>query len=57
LLRSVPVKQVGEFEKDFLDMLEAKHKPVLESLKKGVIDESVTSVLDKVAAEVSAKYK
>ncbi|MFM8433254.1 MAG: F0F1 ATP synthase subunit alpha [Bacteroidota bacterium] len=57
LLRDVPVNKVKEFETEYLGMLDAQHKSVLETLRKGVIDESVTSVLEKVAKELSGKYK
>ncbi|MFM8431861.1 MAG: F0F1 ATP synthase subunit alpha, partial [Bacteroidota bacterium] len=57
LLRDVPVNKVKEFETEFLGMLDAQHKNVLETLRKGVIDDSVTSVLEKVAKELSGKYK
>jgi F-type H+-transporting ATPase subunit alpha len=57
LLREVPVNRVKEFESEYLAMLDAQHKGVLETLRKGVIDDSVTSVLEKVAKELSPKYK
>src|SRR6187431_1442154 len=41
LLRDVPVKKVREFETEFLGLLEAQHKSVLESLKKGELKEEV----------------
>jgi F-type H+-transporting ATPase subunit alpha len=56
LLSKVPVNKVREFEAEFLDFMEAKHKDVLGNLKKGNIGDEVTKVLDHVAAELSAKY-
>jgi F-type H+-transporting ATPase subunit alpha len=56
LLRDVDVKRVREFEADFLNVMEATQKPILDRLKKGELDDSITSVLEKVAKEVSAKY-
>src|SRR5690606_8742402 len=35
LLRNVPVNKVKEFEKDFLEFLNAKHRDVLDALKAG----------------------
>src|ERR1043166_6418624 len=35
LLRSVPVNKVNEFEKEYLDQLERKHKATLDALKAG----------------------
>ncbi|MGI9530941.1 F0F1 ATP synthase subunit alpha [Lutimonas sp.] len=57
LLKSVPVEQVKEFEKDFLEFLRAKHANVLETLKAGKLTDEVTDTLEKVAAEVSAKFE
>lgn len=57
LLRNVPVKSVKEFENDFLALLEAQHKNVLDALKKGQLTDAETSVLEKVAADLSSKYK
>lgn len=57
LLRNVPVNKVKEFEIEFTGMMEANHKNTLDAIRKGVIDDSVTVVLEKVAAELTAKYK
>ncbi len=57
LLRDVPVKRIKEFEAEYLNLLEAQHKATLDTLKKGVIDDSVTSVLEKTASELIPKYK
>ncbi len=57
LLRDVPVKRVKEFENEYLALLEAQHRPTLDSLRKGIIDDSVTAVLEKTAAELTPKYK
>jgi F-type H+-transporting ATPase subunit alpha len=57
LLRDVPVNKVKEFENEYLSLLEAQHRPTLDALRNGVIDDSVTKVLEKVASELSPKYK
>jgi F-type H+-transporting ATPase subunit alpha len=57
LLRDVPVNKVKEFENEFLALVEAQHSATLEAIRKGSIDESVTSVLEKVASELTPKYK
>ncbi len=57
LLRDVPVKRVREFEADFLNVMEATHKSILDRLKKGELDDSITSAIEKTAKELSAKYK
>ena len=57
LLRTVPVKKVKEFEKDYLEFLRAKHSDILEVLKAGKLTDEVTDTLEKVAKEVSAKFE
>ena len=56
LLRSIPVNKVREFEVAFVDYLNAKHKDVLNQLKAGKIDDSITSVLESVGAEIAKNY-
>ena len=56
LLSSVPLDLVGEFEKQFLMLLELSHKAeVLDVLKTGAINDSVTAIIEKVAAEVAKR--
>jgi F-type H+-transporting ATPase subunit alpha len=57
LLRDVPVDQVKKFEADFLEYMNAKHKDTLEALKAGKYTDAETSVLEKVAADMTATYK
>lgn len=57
LLRDVPVGKVKEFEKEFIEFLELRHADVLDKLREGVINNDITGVLEKVAAELSSKYK
>lgn len=56
LLKNVPVAKVKEFENEFLEALELKHRDTLDTLKKGIIDDSVTDILKKVAADIAASY-
>ncbi len=57
LLRKVPLDKVKEFEKEYLDFLEMKHKEdVLDVLAKGVINDDVMSILKKTALEIAEKY-
>ena len=56
LLSKVPLNKVNEFEQEFLSTLELTHQEdVLDVIKKGVIDDSVTSALEKVAEEVTRR--
>lgn len=57
LLRDVPVNKVRDFEFEFIEYLELKHKDVLKSLKSGNINDEVASTLEAVAKDLSAKYK
>ena len=55
LLKEVPTEQVRVFEKHFLELLRATHsEDVLGNLKAGVINEEVTSGIEKTAAETIA---
>lgn len=57
LLRDVPVEKVREFENDYLEFLNAKHRDTLDTLKAGKLTDEVTDTLTNVAKELSAKYK
>ena len=57
LLVNVPVKRVREFEEEFLDLLELKHKDLLEELRKGVLKDKEEKVLEKVAREIASRYE
>ncbi len=56
LLSKVPVDKIKEFEVEFLDFMDAKHRDVLDTLKAGKLTDEVTSTLEKVAADLSSKY-
>ena len=57
LLRDVPVNKVKEFENEYLEYLELKHRDVLDQLGAGVINDSITATLEKTAHELVQKYK
>ena len=57
LLTSVPQKRIQDFEVEFLEVMGAKHKDTLETLRKGIIGDTETAVIEIVASEVAAKYK
>ena len=56
LIQNVPINKVKEFEKDFLNFLEAKHAGVLADLKAGKYTDEITDTLTVVAKDLSAKY-
>ena len=57
LLRDVPVEKVKEFERDYIELLNAKHRGMLDLLKSGKLTDEVISTLTSVAADLSAKYR
>jgi len=57
LLQDVPVNEIREFEALFLETMEAKHKDVLDQLQDGKLSDEVTSVLENLAKELTAKYR
>lgn len=56
LLRDVPVEKVKLFERDFLELMEMQYRSTLDQLKAGILTESETNVIEKVAAEVAERY-
>ena len=57
LMRNVPVEKVKEFERDYLEMLNLKHRDTLDALKAGKLTDEAIDVMVSVANNVSAKYK
>ena len=57
LLMEVPMAKVREFEADFLATLRANHPQVLEALKAGKFEDSLTDVLSSTAKQLVARYK
>lgn len=56
LLRNVPVDKVKEFEKDYLEVLNAKHRGVLDTIKSGKLTDEVTDTLTSVAKDIAGRY-
>ncbi len=56
LLGKVPLAKVKEFEHEFLTMMRNKHSETLSALKAGKFDDSLTSVLEKVGADLVKSY-
>ncbi|MGY8929879.1 MAG: F0F1 ATP synthase subunit alpha [Flavobacteriales bacterium] len=56
LLKKVPVNKVKEFERKYIDFLNAKHKKTMETIKSGKLTDDVISVLTKAADELSSTY-
>jgi F-type H+-transporting ATPase subunit alpha len=56
-LNSVPVNKVRQFEAEYLEILEHKHKELLNQLAAGKIDDSITSQLEEIGKTLAANYK
>lgn len=56
LLRNVPVDKVKEFEVQFIEFLNTKHRNILDTIKSGKLTDEVMDTLANVAKELSAKY-
>ncbi|MGB3344122.1 MAG: F0F1 ATP synthase subunit alpha [Aequorivita sp.] len=57
LMRNVPVSKIKEFERDYLEMLNLKHRDTLDDLKAGRLTDAALDVMTSTANELSAKYK
>ena len=49
--------KVKEFEAEYLGILDAKHKNVLNDLKAGKLTDEVTNTLEQVAKDLVLKYR
>ncbi|MDG1962635.1 MAG: F0F1 ATP synthase subunit alpha [Flavobacteriaceae bacterium] len=56
LLRQVPVEKVKEFERDYIEFLNTKHRTTLDALKAGKLTDEVIDVLTSVAKDLSSRY-
>ncbi|SCY34447.1 F-type H+-transporting ATPase subunit alpha [Nonlabens sp. Hel1_33_55] len=56
LLRNVPIEKVKEFERDYLELLNAKHRGTLDTLKAGKLTDEVIDTLTSVAKDLSSRY-
>ena len=53
----VPVDMVRECQDSFLEVMRSAHQDVIDALGAGKIDESCTSVIEQVMADVAGQYK
>jgi len=56
LLSDIPVDKVKEFEIDFLEYMELKHKDTLAKLAQGKLSDEISGVLEAAAKEIVEKY-
>jgi F-type H+/Na+-transporting ATPase subunit alpha len=57
LLKDVPISKVKNFESEYLELLELKHRDVLDKLRDGILNNDITNVLEKVASDLIIKYR
>jgi len=57
LLRDVPLNKIREFETEYLEYLELKHRDILDLLSAGTLNNDITNVLEKTALDFVKKYK
>jgi F-type H+-transporting ATPase subunit alpha len=57
LLSGIPVDKVREFEVEFLDFMELKHKSTLSALAQGKLTDEITRTLEEAAGEIVEKFK
>lgn len=57
LLKNVHISKVREFEKDYLELAQLKHKDHLNRIAKGEFDDTIAAALVATADEVAQKYK
>lgn len=58
LMREIPIGKVRNFQDTFLSTLRVNHKEdVIDVLESGQINDTVTAIIEKVAAEIVAQYK
>jgi F-type H+/Na+-transporting ATPase subunit alpha len=56
LLKDIPVNKVRSFENEYLELLELRHRDVLDKIRDGLITNEITTVLEKVASELIIKF-
>lgn len=57
LLRDVPINRVRDFEAEYLQFMNIKHKAVMDELKAGNLTKEAEEIMEKVALDIAAKYK
>jgi len=57
LLKDVPLNKIREFETEYLEYLDLKHRDILDLLREGTLNNDITNVLEKTALDFVKKYK
>ncbi len=56
LLKTVPREKVRDFEKDYLELVQLKHKDLLARIAKGDFGDDIAATFTAIAADVAKKY-
>ena len=56
LLKALPMDKVGVFEKDLIELMDAKHADVLKALAAGELNDEITKKIALSAREVTLRY-
>jgi F-type H+-transporting ATPase subunit alpha len=56
LLRDVPVNRIKEFETEYIEVLNAKHRNILDLLKAGKLTDEVVDTLASVVKDLAKNY-
>jgi len=57
LLRDVPEASITDFQDSFLNLMDARHKDILDELKQGKLTDQGIETMKKVTAEIVTRYK
>ena len=57
LLADLPIEKISEFEEEYLNLLEIKHKNILNTLKEGKVTEEIEKNLTDIAKEIVERLK
>jgi F-type H+-transporting ATPase subunit alpha len=57
LLKNIPVRNIANFEVEYLHRMELDHKDLLQNLKQGKLLDEDVKIMEQVAKEIGAKYE
>lgn len=57
LLKDVPLNRVRDFEAEYLQFMNIKHRSLMDELKAGNLTKEAEEIMEKVALDIAAKYK
>lgn len=57
LLHDIPVEKILDFEREYLDFIELRHKNLLIDLHSGKLTDQMEKTLEAIAVEIAEKYK